>query len=139
LTGWYLGTAPIITADWKAPKGDRWVVPVGGGVGRICRLGTVPLNTQAFFLLVQCVRRAPALKHASPSRAVVSKEAAMKRSRWVLYRRFTTFYARTQKEIAKVFVVAVIINLIYEIIVVQAIYLRQSLIEAVAVALVPMS
>jgi hypothetical protein len=47
--GWYLGTAPIVTADWKAPKGDRWVVPVGGGVGRICRLGTVPLNIQAMF------------------------------------------------------------------------------------------
>jgi hypothetical protein len=47
--GWYLGTAPIVTADWKAPKADRWVVPVGGGVGRICRLGTVPLNIQAMF------------------------------------------------------------------------------------------
>jgi hypothetical protein len=47
--GWYLGTAPIVTADWKAPKGDRWVVPVGGGAGRICRLGTMPANIQVMF------------------------------------------------------------------------------------------
>ena len=41
------------------------------------------------------------------------------------------------KEITKVFVVAVVIDLVYEIIVFQAIYLGQSLIVAVAVALVP--
>jgi hypothetical protein len=41
------------------------------------------------------------------------------------------------KEIAKVFVVAVIIDLIYEIIVFHAIYVGQSMIVAVAVALVP--
>jgi hypothetical protein len=41
------------------------------------------------------------------------------------------------KEIAKVFVVAVIIDLAYEIIVFRAIYLGQSLIVAVAVALLP--
>jgi hypothetical protein len=47
--GWYISTAPIVTADWKASKGNRWVTPVGGGMGRICRLGTVPLNIQAQF------------------------------------------------------------------------------------------
>jgi hypothetical protein len=41
------------------------------------------------------------------------------------------------REIAKVFVVAVIIDLIYEIIVFRAIYLGQSLIVALAVALLP--
>jgi hypothetical protein len=46
---WYLGTSPVVTADWKAPKGDQWVTPLGGGVERICRLGTVPLNIQAMF------------------------------------------------------------------------------------------
>jgi hypothetical protein len=46
-------------------------------------------------------------------------------------------FARAQREIAKVFFVAVIIDLIYEIIVFQAIYVGQSMIVAVAVALVP--
>jgi hypothetical protein len=30
--GWYLDTAPIITADWRAPSGNQAVVPFGGGV-----------------------------------------------------------------------------------------------------------
>jgi len=44
--GWYLTTAPIITADWEADSGDKWTVPVGGGVGKIQRFGKLPLNIQ---------------------------------------------------------------------------------------------
>jgi hypothetical protein len=46
--GWYLTSAPIITGDFSAGDGDRWTLPVGGGVGRLWRLGKVglPLNTQ---------------------------------------------------------------------------------------------
>lgn len=42
--GWYLSSSPIVTANWKAPNGDQWVVPVGGGVGRVFRLGFQPVN-----------------------------------------------------------------------------------------------
>jgi hypothetical protein len=35
--GWYLSTSPIITADWKASSGNVWVVPLGGGVGRVMK------------------------------------------------------------------------------------------------------
>lgn len=45
--GWYLVTSPFITADWKRDSDDRWTVPVGGGVGRILRLGHQPVNVQA--------------------------------------------------------------------------------------------
>jgi len=45
--GWYLLSAPIITADWRETNGGRWVVPFGGGVGRIMRLGFQPVNLQA--------------------------------------------------------------------------------------------
>ena len=38
--------APIITANWKADSDNRWTVPVGGGVGKIQRLGKLPLNIQ---------------------------------------------------------------------------------------------
>jgi hypothetical protein len=44
--GFYLTSAPIITADWEADSGDRWTVPLGGGVGKIFHLGRLPVNTQ---------------------------------------------------------------------------------------------
>jgi len=45
--GWYLTTSPILTADWKADKaGDVWTVPLGGGVGKLFRAGTHPINVQ---------------------------------------------------------------------------------------------
>ena len=47
--GWYLVTAPIITADWRQTDGGRWVVPFGGGAGRIMKLGFQPVNVQAMF------------------------------------------------------------------------------------------
>lgn len=43
--GLYLTTVPIIPANWKA-SGDKWTVPIGGGVGKIFRLGKLPVNTQ---------------------------------------------------------------------------------------------
>ncbi len=44
--GWYLSSAPIITANWEAESGDQWTVPVGGGVGKLMRLGTMPVDAQ---------------------------------------------------------------------------------------------
>jgi len=28
--GWYLGTVPLITANWEADSDNRWTVPIGG-------------------------------------------------------------------------------------------------------------
>ena len=47
--GWYLSLAPVITANWQASSGNVWTVPVGGGVGRILRLGFQPVNISAQF------------------------------------------------------------------------------------------
>jgi hypothetical protein len=44
--GFYLSSAPVITAAWKADSGDRWTVPLGGGIGKIVHLGRLPLNLQ---------------------------------------------------------------------------------------------
>jgi hypothetical protein len=44
--GWYLTSAPIITANWKADSDNRWTVPIGAGVGKIQRFGKLPLNIQ---------------------------------------------------------------------------------------------
>lgn len=44
--GWYLTSAPILTANWEAEAGDKWTIPIGGGVGKIQRFGKLPLNLQ---------------------------------------------------------------------------------------------
>jgi hypothetical protein len=41
--GWYLVSAPIIAAVWNRP-GEKWVIPIGGGVGKVMTLGTFPFN-----------------------------------------------------------------------------------------------
>ena len=45
--GWYLTSAPIITANWEADSDNRWVVPFGAGAGKIFRIGKRPLNASA--------------------------------------------------------------------------------------------
>ena len=42
---WSVESAPVITADWKAVRDNRWTVPLGAGVGKIVRLGKLPLGT----------------------------------------------------------------------------------------------
>ena len=44
--GWYLTSSPIVTANWKAPGNQQWIVPVGGGGGRAFRVGKQALNAQ---------------------------------------------------------------------------------------------
>jgi hypothetical protein len=44
--GWYLTSAPILTANWEADAGEKWTIPVGGGVGKIQKFGKLPLNLQ---------------------------------------------------------------------------------------------
>ncbi len=45
--GWYLTSAPVITANWEANGDNRWTVPFGGGVGKIFRIGKQPMNVSA--------------------------------------------------------------------------------------------
>jgi hypothetical protein len=47
--GWYLSSAPIITANWQVTQPNRWTVPAGGGLGRIMRIGFQPVNISAQF------------------------------------------------------------------------------------------
>jgi hypothetical protein len=53
--GWYVGGSPIITSNWVASPGDKWLVPLGGGIGRIFRTGShvyVNLDVEAFYNVV---------------------------------------------------------------------------------------
>jgi len=45
--GWYVNSAPIITADWTADSGQNWIVPLGAGGGKLMFIGgKLPLNLQ---------------------------------------------------------------------------------------------
>jgi hypothetical protein len=47
--GWYLVSAPILTANWEADSDERWTVPLGAGFGRTFRAGKLPLNCNVQF------------------------------------------------------------------------------------------
>jgi hypothetical protein len=47
--GWYVTSAPIITANWNASRGNVWTVPFGGGFGRVQKLGNQPVNWKVEF------------------------------------------------------------------------------------------
>jgi len=54
--GWYVNSAPIITADWTAESGEKWIVPLGAGGGKLVMLGgKLPLNlqTQLYYNVVR--------------------------------------------------------------------------------------
>ncbi len=44
--GWYLTSSPVMTANWDAESDSIWTVPVGGGFGKIFRIGKQPFNAQ---------------------------------------------------------------------------------------------
>ena len=51
---WMLVSSPSITADWTAPEGERWLVPLGGGIGRIWLMGGHgwSFEVQAFYNVI---------------------------------------------------------------------------------------
>jgi hypothetical protein len=53
--GWYLTSAPIITANWEASSSNKWTIPFGGGVGKVFRIGKQPINAsvQAYYNVSQ--------------------------------------------------------------------------------------
>jgi hypothetical protein len=44
--GWYATISPIITVNWNAPSGQQWTVPIGGGFGRVFKVGEQAFNAQ---------------------------------------------------------------------------------------------
>jgi hypothetical protein len=42
-SGWYISSAPSITANWQYP-GTKWTVPIGGGAGRFVHVGSLPID-----------------------------------------------------------------------------------------------
>jgi len=52
---WYLVSGPLITANWEADSGDRWIVPFGGGFGKVFGIGGQKMNgtIQAYYNAVK--------------------------------------------------------------------------------------
>jgi hypothetical protein len=48
---WLLVSSPTIEANWKVSDGNQWLVPVGGGIGRIWQIGGngIGVEFQAFY------------------------------------------------------------------------------------------
>ena len=44
-----LTSSPIITANWLAASNDRWTLPIGGGVGKLFKLGKLPSAKMILF------------------------------------------------------------------------------------------
>ncbi len=53
--GWFLTSSPVITANWLAASGQQWTVPLGGGFGRLFKLGDQPVSAsiQGFYNAVR--------------------------------------------------------------------------------------
>jgi hypothetical protein len=44
--GWFLVSSPVMTANWEATSGNRFTIPLGGGFGRVFKIGKQPINAQ---------------------------------------------------------------------------------------------
>jgi hypothetical protein len=44
--GAYLTSSPIFTVNWEAQGSQQWTVPMGAGVGKLFKIGKLPVNTQ---------------------------------------------------------------------------------------------
>ncbi|MGV2989908.1 hypothetical protein ACE1OE_19925 [Vibrio sp. E150_011] len=55
--GWFLISDMILTANWEADSSNTWTVPLGGGVGRVFKIGEQPINSriEAYYNVVQPV------------------------------------------------------------------------------------
>ena len=41
-----LVSSPVITSNWASTSSDRWTVPLGGGIGRLFKIGKQPVNAR---------------------------------------------------------------------------------------------
>ena len=53
--GWFLISDMVLTANWMADSDNRWTVPVGGGIGRVFKVGNQPINSrlEAYYNVVR--------------------------------------------------------------------------------------
>ncbi len=73
--GWNLSTGPVITANWSADQSQRWTVPVGGGFGKIFKIGKQPVSAslRGFYYNAERLGFRAALVSASDVHVAVSR------------------------------------------------------------------
>ncbi len=42
--GWALSTSPLISANWIAPDGEEWTIPLGVGISKVAAIGRRPVS-----------------------------------------------------------------------------------------------
>jgi hypothetical protein len=47
--GWAASFSPVITANWDAPSGEEWTVPLGAGISKTTAFNTRPLSLSAAY------------------------------------------------------------------------------------------
>jgi len=58
--GWFLVSDMVLTANWDAPSGEQWTVPVGGGFGKLVKIGKQPVNMKLeYYYNVEKPKAAP--------------------------------------------------------------------------------
>lgn len=52
---WFFVSSPMITSNWNADPGQKWLVPLGGGFGRALSKGVEPVNVslQAYLNVIK--------------------------------------------------------------------------------------
>ena len=43
-SAWFAQVMPTITANWKAPKGQQWSIPLGANLGKVVKFGNQPVK-----------------------------------------------------------------------------------------------
>jgi hypothetical protein len=53
--GWFLVSDMILTANWNQDADQRWTVPLGGGIGKLFKIGKQPINSrlEAYYNVVR--------------------------------------------------------------------------------------
>lgn len=48
---WFIVSAPTITATWNSQPSNRWIVPVGGGIGHVFKISeqTLSMSFQSYY------------------------------------------------------------------------------------------
>jgi len=42
--GWAVGSAPLLTANWKAESGNKWTIPWGLQISKVTKVASQPVN-----------------------------------------------------------------------------------------------
>lgn len=54
IKSWFVVSTPTITAAWNSPSPNRWVVPIGGGIGHVFKISeqTYSMSFQSYYNVV---------------------------------------------------------------------------------------